>query len=168
MAICYYIYTALIQTKMESISVTNPLQQHSHLSELLSLSLTDRRLEDELLQLGQLSCRDLQWKLWLLASLLQTWTHGWTEWKSAACTLFMMKPDSKLKVWQMRQEGQSDSSKRANDGVQNYEGEMFLHVDTRLSANTPRLKNRILPPPSGHLHGWHGKRETRQAFPTFS
>lgn len=80
----------------------------------------------------------------------------------------MMKPDSKLKVWQMRQEGQSDSLKHVNSGVQNYEDEMFLHVDTPLSANTQRLKNRILLPLSGHLYRRHGKRETRQTFPILS
>lgn len=61
-----YIYIRLIQTKMESINVMGIqiiCSNSSHLSELLSLSLTDRWLEDKLLHLGQLSCRDLQWKL---------------------------------------------------------------------------------------------------------
>lgn len=44
--------------------------QRSHLFEFLGLSLTDRWLEDMHLQLGQLSCWDLQWKLCLLAPLL--------------------------------------------------------------------------------------------------
>lgn len=60
------LYIHLIQTKIESINVTGIqiiCSNSSHLSELLSLSLTDRWLEDKLLQLGQLSCRDLQWKL---------------------------------------------------------------------------------------------------------
>lgn len=35
----------------------------SHLSKFLSLSLTDRWVDDMHLQMGQLSCRDLQWKL---------------------------------------------------------------------------------------------------------
>lgn len=51
---------------MESINVTGTqiiYSNRSHLSELLSLSLTDRWLEDMHLQLGQLSCTDLQWKL---------------------------------------------------------------------------------------------------------
>lgn len=51
---------------MESINVRGPqiiYNNRSHLSELLSLSLTDRWLEDVHLQLGQLSSRDLQWKL---------------------------------------------------------------------------------------------------------
>lgn len=39
---------------------------------------------------------------------------------------------------------------------------MFLHVDTRLSTNKQRLKNRFLLPLSGHLYRRHGKRETRQ------
>lgn len=42
----------------------------SHLFEFLSLSLTDRWLEDLYLQLGQLSCWDLRWELCLLATLL--------------------------------------------------------------------------------------------------
>lgn len=60
------LYIYLKQTKMESINVTGIqiiCSNSSHLSELLSLSLADRWLEDKLLQLGQLSCRDLQWKL---------------------------------------------------------------------------------------------------------
>lgn len=50
---------------MENINVTGIeviSTDRSHLSEFLSLSLTDRWLELHL-QLGQLSCRDLQWKL---------------------------------------------------------------------------------------------------------
>lgn len=46
--------------------------QVSHLLEFLGLSLTDRRLEDLHLQLGQLSCRDLQWELSLLARARRT------------------------------------------------------------------------------------------------
>lgn len=60
------LYIHLKQTKLESIKVMGIqiiCSNISHLSELLSLSLTDRWLEDKLLQLGQLSCRDLQWKL---------------------------------------------------------------------------------------------------------
>lgn len=60
------LYIHLKQTQMESINVMGIqiiCSNISHLSELLSLSLTDRWLEDKLLQLGQLSCRDLQWKL---------------------------------------------------------------------------------------------------------
>lgn len=41
--------------------------QVSHLLEFLGLSLTDGRLEDLHLQLGKLSCWDLQWELRLLA-----------------------------------------------------------------------------------------------------
>lgn len=57
------LYIHLKQTKMEMINVQIICSNSSHLSELLSLSLTDRWLEDKLLQMGQLSCRDLQWKL---------------------------------------------------------------------------------------------------------
>lgn len=45
-------------------------KQRSHLFELLCLSLTDRWLEDMHLQLGQISRRDLQWELRLLAPQL--------------------------------------------------------------------------------------------------
>lgn len=44
----------------------------SHLFEFLGLSLTDRWLEDVHLQLGQLSCWDLQRELCVLAPLQQT------------------------------------------------------------------------------------------------
>lgn len=49
----------------------------SHLLEFLGLGLADGRLDGLHLQLGQLSCRDLQRELCVLAPLLQTWLHGW-------------------------------------------------------------------------------------------
>lgn len=55
-----------IQTKIENTNVTGIqiiYSDRSHLSEFLSLSLTDRWVDDMHLQMGQLSCRDLQWKL---------------------------------------------------------------------------------------------------------
>lgn len=51
---------------MENINVSGMQMVYvemSHLSEFLSLSLTDRGLGDMHLQLGELSCRDLPWKL---------------------------------------------------------------------------------------------------------
>lgn len=54
------------KTKIENANVTGVrivYINRPHLSEFLSLSLTDRWVDDMHLQMGQLSCRDLQWEL---------------------------------------------------------------------------------------------------------
>lgn len=83
--ICIYIniYTNLKNLNATIVQVI--YSQWSHLFEFLGLSLTDRWLDDMHLQLGQISCWDLQRELYVLAPLHRTWLHGWRWWKSAEC-----------------------------------------------------------------------------------
>lgn len=57
----YYRKTKIEITNVTGIRIIYIIR--SHLSEFLSLSLTDRWVDGMHLQMGQLSCRDLQWEL---------------------------------------------------------------------------------------------------------
>lgn len=80
--------------------------------------------------------------------------------KSRARTLFMGKPDSKRKVWQLRQSGRSDSSTHTN---RTRVDEMFSQVVTGLQQSS---KCRPLLPLSGQ-HGGPGFYPNRTLTPAW-
>lgn len=117
MCVCVGVYICIkTRTKPKNATMVHLWYPHrSHLFELLGLGLTDGRLEHMHLQLWQISCRDLQRELRVLAPLRQTWLHGWRVVKKCRVhMLFMRKPDSKFRVWPLRQAGRSDSSKHVS------------------------------------------------------